>query len=103
MVTATGTITNSDYRASDAEGDPDLDEADARRALEQADAWEFVAAMPEGSAERGVLEAVLAADGPDKIERLSGMAHLTGIPVEVKPAAGPLAADSWSGLPEDRI
>jgi ATP-binding cassette subfamily C protein len=29
-------------------GDPDLDEADARRALEQADAWEFVAAMPDG-------------------------------------------------------
>ena len=29
-------------------GDPDLDEAAARRALEQADAWEFVAAMPEG-------------------------------------------------------
>ena len=29
-------------------GDPDLDEADARRALEQADAWDFVAAMPDG-------------------------------------------------------
>lgn len=29
-------------------GDPELDEADARRALEQADAWDFVAAMPEG-------------------------------------------------------
>jgi hypothetical protein len=26
------------------------------------------------------------------------MAHLTGIPVEVRPAAGPLAADSWSGI-----
>jgi ATP-binding cassette subfamily C protein len=29
-------------------GDPELTEADARRALEQADAWDFVAAMPEG-------------------------------------------------------
>jgi len=29
-------------------GDPELDEADARRALEQADAWEFVESMPEG-------------------------------------------------------
>jgi hypothetical protein len=26
------------------------------------------------------------------------MAHLTGIPVEVRPAAGPLAPDSWSGI-----
>ena len=29
-------------------GDPDLNEDDARRALEQADAWEFVTAMPDG-------------------------------------------------------
>ena len=31
---------------------------------------------------------------------LSGMAHLTGIPVEVRPAAGPQDPTSWSGLPE---
>jgi hypothetical protein len=43
---------------------------------------------------------LLAADGPDAIERISGMARLTGIPVEVRPAAGPQATQSWSGLPE---
>ncbi|MBW2315808.1 MAG: molybdopterin-dependent oxidoreductase [Deltaproteobacteria bacterium] len=48
---------------------------------------------------RGVNVNLLAADGPDQIERVSGMARLTGIPVEVQPAAGPQAADSWSGLP----
>ena len=49
---------------------------------------------------RGVNVNVLAADGPDGIERLSGMAHLTGIPVDVRPAAGPQDPTSWSGLPE---
>jgi len=29
-------------------GDPELSEDDVRRALEQADAWEFIAAMPDG-------------------------------------------------------
>jgi anaerobic selenocysteine-containing dehydrogenase len=46
----------------------------------------------------GVNVNLLAADGPDKIERISGMAHLTGILVDVRPAAGPLAPDSWSGI-----
>jgi len=49
---------------------------------------------------RGVNVNILAADGPDKIERLSGMAHLTGIPVEVRPAAGPQDPTSWSGIAE---
>ena len=49
---------------------------------------------------RGVNVNLLAADGPDRIERLSGMATLTGIPVDVRPAAGPQATESWSGLPE---
>jgi formate dehydrogenase len=49
---------------------------------------------------RGVNVNVLAADGPERLERLSGMAHLTGIPVEVRPAAGPQDTSSWSGLPE---
>lgn len=47
---------------------------------------------------RGVNVNLLAADGPTKLEPLSGMAHLTGIPVDVRPAAGPLAPDSWSGI-----
>jgi formate dehydrogenase len=50
---------------------------------------------------RGVNVNLLAADGPERIERVSGMAKLTGIPVEVRPAAGPQAADDWSGLPRD--
>jgi formate dehydrogenase len=48
---------------------------------------------------RGVNANLLAADGPERIERVSGMAHLTGIPVEVRPAAGPQDPSSWSGLP----
>jgi formate dehydrogenase len=51
---------------------------------------------------RGVNVNVLAADGPERLERISGMAHLTGIPVEVTPAAGPQAEGSWSGLQDDR-
>jgi formate dehydrogenase len=46
---------------------------------------------------RGVNVNLLAADGPDNIEAISGMAHLTGIVVDVRPAAGPLAHD-WSGI-----
>ncbi|MBK8489794.1 MAG: hypothetical protein IPL49_02535 [Saprospirales bacterium] len=49
---------------------------------------------------RGVNVNILAADGPEKVEGLSGMVHLTGIPVEVRKAAGPQAT-SWSGLEED--
>jgi len=47
---------------------------------------------------RGVNVNLLAADGPDKLERVSGMAHLTGIPVDVRPAAGPHDPTSWSGI-----
>ena len=42
---------------------------------------------------------LLAADGPDAVEAVSGMAHLTGIPVRIEPAAGPIDTTSWSGLP----
>ena len=51
----------------------------------------------------GVNVNILAADGPDNVEKVSGMVHLTGIPVEVTAAAGPLATDSWSGIPEDAL
>jgi formate dehydrogenase len=40
---------------------------------------------------------ILASDGPGNIEPLSGMAHLSGIPVEVTAAAGPVNRASWSG------
>lgn len=43
---------------------------------------------------------LLAADGLDNIEPLSGMVHLTGIPVEVILATGPLDSCSWSGITE---
>src|SRR6185436_12111707 len=48
---------------------------------------------------RGVNVNLLAADGPDRIERVSGMAHLTGFVVDVRPAAGPQDTASWSGMP----
>jgi anaerobic selenocysteine-containing dehydrogenase len=51
---------------------------------------------------KGVNVNILAADGPDQLEKLSGMARLTGIPVEVRPAAGP-QAPTWSGFPEDGL
>ncbi len=53
------------------------------------------------SATRGVNVNLLAADGPDALERVSGMAHLTGFVVEVRPAAGAQDPSSWSGLPPD--
>jgi anaerobic selenocysteine-containing dehydrogenase len=48
---------------------------------------------------RGVNVNLLAADGPERLERVSGMAHLTGFVVEVTPAAGEFDPHSWSGMP----
>ena len=48
---------------------------------------------------RGVNVNLLAADGVDGVDPASGMAHLTGIPVTVAPAAGPRDTSDWSGLP----
>jgi anaerobic selenocysteine-containing dehydrogenase len=45
---------------------------------------------------RGVNVNLLSPDGPDRIERVSGMAHLTGFLVDVKPAAAERGHD-WSG------
>lgn len=47
---------------------------------------------------RGVNVNLLAGDGPDRLERVSGMAHLTGFVVDVKPAAGARDVTSWSGI-----
>jgi formate dehydrogenase len=41
-----------------------------------------------------------AADGPAGVEPVSGMAHLTGVLIDVRPAAGPQDPGSWSGLPQ---
>lgn len=49
---------------------------------------------------RGVNVNLLAADGPDRLERVSGMAHLTGFVVTVRPAQGPQDPTSWSGITE---
>ena len=46
---------------------------------------------------KGVNVNILAADGADKLDKISGMAHLTGILVDITPASGQLEA-SWSGL-----
>ncbi len=54
--------------------------------------------MGVASKTTGVNVNLLAADGPDKLERVSGMANLTGFLVEVKPAAGALNTRHWSGI-----
>jgi hypothetical protein len=59
--------------------------------------------MSVASETRGVNVNVLAADGADRIEQVSGMAHLTGFIVDVSKAAGPQDPESWSGMPEDRF
>ena len=46
----------------------------------------------------GVNVNLLAPDGPNKLEKVSGMAHLTGFLVSVKPAAGALNPNHWSGI-----
>lgn len=47
----------------------------------------------------GVNVNLLAADGPEAVEPISGMVKLTGILVEVRAAAGEADPQSWSGLP----
>jgi formate dehydrogenase len=54
--------------------------------------------MSVASKTTGVNVNLLAADGPDKLEKVSGMAHLTGFLVDVKPAAGALNPNHWSGI-----
>ncbi len=47
----------------------------------------------------GVNANLLAADGPERLEQVSGMAQLTGIVVDVVPARAARDASSWSGIP----
>ncbi|MGB5192226.1 MAG: molybdopterin-dependent oxidoreductase [Polyangiales bacterium] len=54
--------------------------------------------MGVASKTTGVNVNLLAADGPDKLERVSGMAHLTGILVDVRLAEGALNPHHWSGI-----
>lgn len=43
---------------------------------------------------------LLSADGPEAVETVSGMAHLTGIPVRIEAAKGPIDVRSWTGIKE---
>ena len=47
---------------------------------------------------RGANVNILASDGPDGLEPLSGMAHLTGILVTVTASSEPVNPNSWSGI-----
>jgi formate dehydrogenase len=60
---------------------------------------QHAAGLSVASKTSGVNVNLLAADGPEALERVSGMALLTGILVEVTPAAGPQDAEDWSGIP----
>lgn len=51
----------------------------------------------------GVNVNILAADGIDHIEPVSGMSHLTGLDVTIDAFEGDLAPHSWSGLVEDKL
>jgi formate dehydrogenase len=46
----------------------------------------------------GVNVNLLAASGPGSVDPMSGMSHLTGIPVDITRAAGALVGTSWSGI-----
>jgi len=59
--------------------------------------------MGVASKTTGVNVNLLAADGPDKLEKVSGMAHLTGFLVHVKPAAGALNPRHWSGIGQEAV
>ncbi len=48
---------------------------------------------------QGVNVNLLAHDGPQHLDPVSGMARLTGLPVQLGPAAGPKDESDWSGLP----
>jgi formate dehydrogenase len=61
---------------------------------------QHAAGLSVASKTRGVNVNLLAADGPARLERVSGMAHLTGVDVQVRPAPGEQATTSWSGLPD---
>ena len=51
----------------------------------------------------GVNVNILAADGIDNVETVSGMSQLTGFGVTIEKHEGSMAEHSWSGLPEDQL
>ncbi len=47
---------------------------------------------------RGVNVNILARSGAAHVDPFSGMSHLTGLPVDVRPAANARLAGNWSGI-----
>jgi formate dehydrogenase len=50
---------------------------------------------------KGVNVNILAADGPENIEKVSGMVNLTGFFITIQPSSGQKSDNSWSGLEND--
>lgn len=48
---------------------------------------------------RGVNVNLLAGDGPERLDPVSGMARLTGLSVRLRPAEGDKDESTWSGVP----
>jgi len=59
---------------------------------------QHAAGLGVASKTSGVNVNLLAADGPDALERVSGMARLTGILVDVERASAPREPGDWSGI-----
>lgn len=51
------------------------------------------------SGTRGVNVNLLAGDGPQRLDPVSGMARLTGLTVQLRPAQGDKDESTWSGVP----
>ena len=60
-------------------------------------------AMTTAKKTSGVNVNILAADGIDNVETVSGMSQLTGFGVTIEKHEGSMAKHSWSGLPEDQL
>ena len=60
-------------------------------------------AMTTAKKTTGVNVNILAPDGIDNVEKISGMSQLTGFVVQLEKHQGPLAEHSWSGLEEDQL
>jgi formate dehydrogenase len=60
-------------------------------------------AMTTAKKTSGVNVNILAPDGIDHIETVSGMSQLTGFGVTIEKYDGTLTEHSWSGLPEDQL
>jgi len=60
-------------------------------------------AMTTAKKTSGVNVNILAPDGIDHIEKVSGMSQLTGFDVDIEKYEGAIAQHSWSGLAKDQL